>query len=162
MAGQLPRIVSAEHRDFAAVVARELAQPGLGAQAQVMMDFRAGLHDIERGVRLWGGAEFAVVVVGVAAMQQPAVAGPHRDTGVARGMPAERDQPDVWRQALRLDGGEPEPVLAWLGGVCNPLRAVSPVRRAVAEARRLGGRGVQFRSKDVDLGVWEVGKAAAM
>ncbi|WP_179118304.1 hypothetical protein [Saccharothrix sp. ALI-22-I] len=49
--------MGAEEGDLVTVVADEFAEPGLGAEPEVAVDFGAGLHDVEHGMRLRLGVE---------------------------------------------------------------------------------------------------------
>ena len=121
------------------------------------------LEDRRAGGR---GRDLAAVEVGVAAVQQPAVAGVDGDAGVAARVADERDQ-----RHLDVDAGqdphalEAEPaVAARLGAVLGPARAVLEVGAAVARSlvQARVQRRRQLRREDVDLGIGEVGQAAGM
>src|SRR5690606_27037155 len=102
--------------------------------------------------------------VGVARVEQPAVAAADRDAGVAERMARERHQEDLRRQALEVThGGEAVPALATAVFVGAPVGLRRPLLRPVAHAiedralrRRVGALGLE----QVDPGVREIVQAA--
>ncbi len=116
------------------------------------------------GGQLGGSGDLAVVEVGVAAVQQPAVAGLDRDAGVAARVADQRDQQHLGAEVGKDPHAlEAEPLVA-LDLVPDPARVVLPVDAevagAVAQARVEGG--VELAAEDVDLGLGEVGQAAGV
>lgn len=49
--------MGADERDLVAVVAHEFAEPGLGAEPQIMMHFRTGLHEVQDRMRVRVGVD---------------------------------------------------------------------------------------------------------
>src|SRR5690606_40361670 len=95
----------------------EIAQPLLVVEALFAVDFHHRLIEPQsRSAAAAVGVEFAAVEVGVAGIEHPAVAGLHRNAGVAPGVAGEGDHQDLGREAVECaDPFEPEPGLARAG-----------------------------------------------
>jgi|SRR5271166_938801 len=105
----------------------------------------------------------AGMIESVAAVQDPALPGIHRDRGVAAGMARHGDRDKAGADCVKgLGGGEPSPRLP-AGVVFDEVGAVCPLLAAIADLFLSGGgvhRAERFGRGDVDLGVREVGQTA--
>ena len=161
---QLVRVVRAEEGDLVAVAPGQLPQPLLVRLAGPVVGGVEVLEEAQARRAGWRRLDLAVVEVGVAAVQQPALRRSDRDAGVAERVTVERYQRD-----LGAGGGEDahareaEPLVA-AGVVSDPARRVFPVgadvARPVAQPRLQ--RRVELGREDVHLGRGEVGQAAAV
>ena len=108
---------------------------------------------------------FAVVEIGVAGMQLPAVRAVYRDPGMADRVPGERHHQDFRRQSGQIAHAfEPEPALA-RGAIAAPFDGIVPLSRPVAvaiERRQAQGRGAQFGIHHMHGRVREILDAAGM
>src|SRR6476469_9246360 len=75
-------VVRADERDLVAVASGQLAQPFLVGDPLLAFGVVEALEEAQAGRAVGGSGELAVVEVGVAAVQQPSVAGPQRHPGV--------------------------------------------------------------------------------
>ena len=109
------------------------------------------------------GRDLRMVEIGVAAMQQPAVSGPHGDAAMAAGVAGEGDQQNVLAGAWqRPHAGEAEPVLA-VRFDRRPFRHAGELRGAVSIAfhqRRRVHRCSELGREHMHARAGKVGKAA--
>ena len=112
---ELVRVVRAEQRDLVAVAGGQLAQPLLVGLALALRSAALRFWKKRRpGGQLGGRGDLAVVEVGVAAVQQPALAGLDRDPGVAERVADQRDQQHLGAEAGQdAHALEAEPLVAF-------------------------------------------------
>ncbi len=145
------------------MAAVELDEPSMVLPHHLPVECGGPLECVERTGHRRGPVDRAVVKVGVAAMQHPAVAGVNGHADVAAGMPRQRDQGDARRHLVEFFRRRESPPLLPDGGVLDDLGAVRPQRGPIACASSTGRdarRSEPLGRGDVYLGVGEIGDAA--
>src|SRR5262245_30038 len=156
-------IMSRDDRYLVPVQPHDLAQPGLVAEPQFPVHLRPQLDEVQQRVGAGMiGIYLAVVEVGVAGVQQPALPGVHCDRAVAFAVAAERDEQDVSGQPVKSSYGiEAEPLIAFVAGIGGPAGAMRKLRGAVAVGGP-GNRRLVLSPEHVDRGLRKIGKPAGV
>ena len=142
---------------------RELAQALDVLPPRFAVDLVEGRERAQARRAVRRGLHLAVVEVGIAAVEQPAVPLPDRHAGVPDRMTGQRDQQDLGVATRQhAHALEAEPLLA-AGLVRHPVRPMRPVRGHVAQALPPSGiqRGLELAAEQVDLGSGKSGRPPA-
>ena len=158
---ELAWIVRADDVDLASVIATQLAQPLLIAEACRPVLLHQPLIEPQprRAARVLG-IELVVIEVRVTGEEEPAIVPAHRDPGVTVRVAGERHQQDLRRYALELAHGvEPEPALSAGEPVRGPAFVRAPLLRAeplAIEPAALLDRILDLAAHQMNARFWKI------